>query len=433
MERPALDRRLPRRTCREALAAGAAALAFACGAMAEEPAAAVPPEPGRVQRWLDPATAPFIPIPEIDTSPHSGLTLGVIPTVLSNNERGELDQIVAPDIIRSQYFGWGSRVRVYEYPSEDTQWSVVGGLKQRVEREFDARYAAGQTHDRPFTWSVEAIYDRSGIPRFFGFGNDSQKSDETSYIDNQGRIDAGTGINFSHAVQLGYALRLRTVSVLPGVLVGLPSIEVRFPALQGLGTLHEVDQRLLLSYDTRDSLTVPRSGARYVIYGGFASRALGSSFADTSAGIDLRRYSRLDEDNTLAWHATLRYMPSARGAPFWALSSLGGDRSVLGERELLRAYGDDRFIDPNLFAAGVELRTRVLNFDAFGTHLAVEFAPFIDVGKVYADADGSPLSRLHRGYGLGIRGVASPFVVGYVDIGYGHEKASVFSGINYPF
>ena len=349
------------------------------------------------------------------------------------NERGELDQIVAPDIIHSQYFGWGSRMRIYDYPSEDTQWSVVGGLKQRVEREFDARYAAGQRRDQRYTWSVEAIYDRSGIPRFFGFGNESPKSDETSYIDNQGRIDASVGYNFSRALQLAYALRLRAVAVLPGVLAGLPSIEVRFPGLQGLRTEREADQRLLLSYDTRDSLTVPRSGARYVLYGGFASRSLGSSFADTTVGIDLRRYSRLDQDNTLAWHATLRYMPSARGAPFWALSSVGGDRSMLGEREPLRAYGDDRFIDPNMFAAGVELRTRALNFDAFGTRLSVEFAPFIDVGKVYADTDGSPFARLHRGYGLGIRGVASPFVVGYVDIGYGHEKASVFSGINYPF
>jgi hypothetical protein len=35
--------------------------------------------------------------------------------------------------------------------------------------------------------------------------------------------------------------------------------------------------------------------------------------------------------------------------------------------------------------------------------------------------------------GLGVRGVASPFVVGYVDIGFAHGKAAVFSGINYPF
>ena len=410
-------------------AAIGAALNLAAAARADE----APPAPSGLKRWFDPATAPFIPIPEIDTAPHSGVTLGIIPTLLFNNERGELNQIFAPDVIHSQYFGWGSRARVYEYPSEDTQWSIVGGLKQRTEREFDALYATGLTRARDYSGSVEAIYDRSGIPRFFGIGNATRKASETSYVDNQGRIDAFIGRNFTRALQLGYALRLRAVSVLPGVLAGLPSIEVRFPGQKGIGSERELDQRLLLSYDTRDSLTVPRSGARYMLYGGVASRALGSSFADSSVGVDARHYWRLDDRNTLVWHAALRLMPSARGAPFWALSSLGGERSVLGEREPLRAYGDDRFIDRNLFATGVELRTRTLNFDAMGTHLSLEFAPFIDVGKVYAASAGSPFSHLHRGAGLGIRGIASPFVVGYVDIGYGHEKASVFSGINYPF
>ena len=42
-------------------------------------------------------------------------------------------------------------------------------------------------------------------------------------------------------------------------------------------------------------------------------------------------------------------------------------------------------------------------------------------------------SQAAIGLGVGFRAVASPYVVGYVDIGYGHEKASVFSGLNYPF
>jgi len=41
--------------------------------------------------------------------------------------------------------------------------------------------------------------------------------------------------------------------------------------------------------------------------------------------------------------------------------------------------------------------------------------------------------KLHATPGFGVRGVASPFVVGYVDIGFAHGKAAVFSGIDYPF
>jgi len=126
-------------------------------------------------------------------------------------------------------------------------------------------------------------------------------------------------------------------------------------------------------------------------------------------------------------------MPSAGNAPFWALSSLGGDRSVTAEREPLRGYGSDRYIDRNMFAGGAELRTRVASFNAFGTRVSLEVAPFVDAGKVFADLGASPFSKLHATPGLALRGVASPFVVGYVDIGFGHGKAAVFSGIDYPF
>jgi len=34
---------------------------------------------------------------------------------------------------------------------------------------------------------------------------------------------------------------------------------------------------------------------------------------------------------------------------------------------------------------------------------------------------------------VGFRGIARPFVVGYVDIGHGSEGAAVFTGLNYPF
>jgi hypothetical protein len=35
--------------------------------------------------------------------------------------------------------------------------------------------------------------------------------------------------------------------------------------------------------------------------------------------------------------------------------------------------------------------------------------------------------------GLGFRGIARPFIVGYVDFGYGSQGVAAFTGINYPF
>ena len=422
-----------------AAACALALLLAGYGARAEEsapaPAAAGPvaPPPSGLARWFDPANTPFIPIPEIDTEPHSGLTLGVIPTWLRTNSRDEIERIIAPDIIHSQYFGWGSRMRIFGYPSADTQWSVVGGLKQRVEREFDGRYLTGQTRSGEFSWSVEAIYDRSGTQRFFGLGNQSVRANETSYVDNQALVAASIGRNFTPWLQLAYVVRPRYVEVLPAVLRGLPSIATLFPALKGIGSEHELQHSAMLSYDTRDALVIPHSGARYIIYDGFVSRALGSSVSYSFFGAEARHYWAFGPDLTLAWHAAARYMPAAGNAPFWALSSLGGDRSVTAEREPLRGYGADRFIDRNMFATGLELRTRVASLNAFGTRVSAEVAPFLDAGKVFAALGASPFSKLRATPGFGLRGVASPFVVGYLDFGFARGKAAIFSGIDYPY
>src|SRR5215472_6507678 len=397
------------------------------------PEAPGPRAPSGLRRWLDPATAPFIPIPEIDTDPYSGTTLGLIPTWLNTNQQDQIERIIAPDIIHSEYFGWGSRMRVFGFPSADAQWSVVGGGKERVEREFDGQYVAGQTRTSPWSWSVEAVYDRSGVPRFYGIGNHTPIANQTNYLDDQARLDVRVGRNFSPRLQLGYLARARYVDVLPGVLPTVPSIETRFPGLLGLGAEHALEQRLTFSYDTRDSVIIPESGARYGLYGGFVSRALGSSVSYSYLGAEVSQYFALGREVTLAWHAAARFMTSAGSAPFWALSSLGGDRSVPGEYEPLRSQGADRWVDRDLLAVGAELRKRVLGFDAFGTRVNLELAPFVDTGRVFSDADSSLGGHVHRAIGLGVRGLASPYVVGYVDFGYGQGRGAVFSGINYPF
>ena len=47
---------------------------------------------------------------------------------------------------------------------------MVGGAKQRVESELDAEYATGILRDRRWSFTARAVYDRSGVPRFFGIG-----------------------------------------------------------------------------------------------------------------------------------------------------------------------------------------------------------------------------------------------------------------------
>jgi len=81
----------------------------------------------------------------------------------------------------------------------------------------------------------------------------------------------------------------------------------------------------------------------------------------------------------------------------------------------------------------LEVRRQVAAFNAFGTHLTLQVAPFYDAGRAFEHGSTFPIGRLHNVLGVGVRGIAAPFIVGYLDVGYGGEGAAVFTGIDYPF
>lgn len=383
---------------------------------------------------FDPMAAPFIPIPEIDVDPNAGTTLGIFPVWLITDKDENIRRIIAPDVLYNPYFGYGARGRIFAFPSDDSQWSVVGGAKQRVEREFDFEYASGRTRDERWSLNAQFSYDRSGIPRFYGIGNKTRSESETNYTDQQMLAVIDLGLNITHAWQLGYMMRVRQVDILPGTIDHITSIEQRFGAISQAGSTHEWLQRFAVTYDTRDNITVPTRGSRLTFYAGAATRS--NPFTDslyTETGIDVRQFSPIGNKTTIATHAALRYMPAVHNAPFWALSSIGGDRSVIGFDQPLRGFGEGRFRDRNAFSASIEVRNTVLSLNAFATHIDIELAPFVDIGKVSATTNSSLFSELHKVVGLGFRAIAKPFVVGYVDVGYGSEGAAVFTGIDYPF
>jgi outer membrane protein assembly factor BamA len=222
--------------------------------------------------------------------------------------------------------------------------------------------------------------------------------------------------------------------VLPGTLKGIASLETRFGSILGVGTNSELLNRFSIVYDTRDNVTIPSTGMKWVVYTGLASRR--GDFNDSlydEAGVDGRAYWSITPRTVLAAHISLRYLPDAHRLPFWALSSLGGDSSDIGGSQPLRGFGPGRFYDRDAFSASAEVRQQVASINAVSTHVDLELAPFVDVGRVFARASTSPLSQLHSVGGLGIRGLARPFVVGYIDVGYGSEGVAVFTGIDYPF
>jgi outer membrane protein assembly factor BamA len=153
----------------------------------------------------------------------------------------------------------------------------------------------------------------------------------------------------------------------------------------------------------------------------------------SEAGFEGRQYFPLGHQAVLALHAALRYLPSGHRLPFWALSSIGGDRAFLGGAQPLRGYGLGRFTDRNAFSFSAEFRRTIGSLNIMSSQIDFQIAPFVDVGRVFSRPSTNPLSHLHSVGGLGMRGLAPPFIVGYVDVGYGSEGVAVFTGINYPF
>jgi hypothetical protein len=384
--------------------------------------------------WLNPTTWPVLPVPEIAVGPNSGTTLGIIPTILHTNAANQITRIIAPDITHNPYFGLGVDARIFEYPSLNTEWSVVAGMQQRVQSSFDALWETGLLRESRWSVSLEADYNRSGTPRFYGFGNDSLRINQTNYTRQQMWVRAKLGWNITHAWQLEYTFEARKVKVTAGSLPHIPSITGRFVDLLGIGTTHELLDRLALIYDTRNNIVIPTSGMDVVAYGGVASRNV--SIDDslfTEAGIDGRFYWSPTHRLTVATHVDLRYEPTTHHVPFWGLSSLGGDASTIGGSQPLRGYGTARFYDRNAFVFNLELRQTVLSLNTLSTHILIQVTPFFDTGRVFHHYSTLPFDHLHNVVGIGFRGIAPPSVVGYVDVGEGSEGIAVFTGINYPF
>jgi Omp85 superfamily domain len=386
--------------------------------------------------WLDVSTWPLIPVPEIAVDPDSGTTLGILPTWLHTNDQHEITRIIAPDLTHNPYFGLGAHFRVFEYPSSDEQWSVVTGIRQRVERSFDYEFQKGRLRDANWSINTSLIYDRSGTPRYYGIGNRSLLSDETNYTASQLVAQAQFGYNLNHTWQLQYTTRARRMEITEGTLSKVPTIESRYPQVHGLGVTNEVLNQVALVYDTRDDATIPTRGTQWVAYAGVnGHNATISDSIYSMAGIDARTFVPLPmlSDTILAAHGAVRYLPSGHDIPFYDLSSIGGGESDIAGEQMLRGFGQGRFVDRNSYSGTIELRHRAFSFDAAASHVDIEVAPFVEVGRVSSNIGVDPFSSLHKVVGVGFRGIARPSVVGYVDIGYGTEGAAVFTGINYPF
>jgi hypothetical protein len=381
----------------------------------------------------DPNSWPFIPVPEVATDPNGGVTYGVLPVWLFTDNKNEITSILAPDINSNSTLGPGGNFRYLAYPSSDTNWYAEAGAQETIARNVDIDYQTGRQHKKWWSFEGRFFFEKDPTERFFGTGNHSKEGNQSNYTTKQIYGEAIFGINFTDKFQLSLMERPRYVRIEEGGFTSVPSIFQQFPHQKGLNGGSEVLTRVMLQYDSRDSLDIPRSGTLARLYYGIADRRFGSSISYNRFGGELRQYYTVGERITFVGHVFNEYEPVGGEVPFWSQARLGGDESLLTDQQTLRGYGSGRFVDNNMFVMNFEMRTRVWDKTIFGTHGILELAPFAEAGRVAHNLSFNPFSELHPVGGIGFRGIAEPFVVGFVDIGWGGEGAAVFSGINYPF
>jgi len=381
----------------------------------------------------NPDSWPFIPVPEVATDPNGGTTVGILAALLYTDSKNQITDIIAPDLETNTTLGPGGTFRYLSYPSEDTNWYATAGGQENIARRVDIDYQTGRTRKQWWSFEGRLYFEKDPTERFYGVGNDTRLGNQTNYTTNQLYGLGVLGLNFTEDLQLALSVRPRRVRIQRGAFTSVPPIFRLFPHQKGLDGGSEVLNQAVFSYDTRDSLQVPRAGGLALVYFAIADRRFMSSVSYTRFGGELRRYYKLNEKVTLAGHVFLEYNPSAGETPIWSMGRLGGQESLLTDQETLRGYGAGRYIDNNVAVASAEVRTRVWDHDIFGTHGILEIAPFMDVGRVGHDLGYDPFTDVHTVGGIGFRGIAEPFVVGFVDVGYGGEGVAVFSGINYPF
>src|SRR6266436_6040843 len=381
----------------------------------------------------DPNSWPFIPVPEVATDPNGGVTYGVLPVWLFTDDKNEITSILAPDINANSTLGPGGNFRYLAYPSSDTNWYAVAGAQETIARKVDLDYQTGR--DRKKWWSFEGrfFFERDPTERFFGQGNHSHEGNQSNYTTEQLYGQAILAVNFSERLQFSMMERPRYVRIQEGGFTSVPSIFTQFPHQKGLNGGSEVLSQWMIQYDSRDSVDIPRTGQLARLYYSVADRRFGSSISYNRFGGELREFYTVGKRITFAGHIFTEYEPAGNEMPFWSQARLGGQESLLTDQETLRGFGAGRYVDNNLFVMNAEMRTRVWEKKIFGTHGILELAPFAEAGRVSHRMGYDPFSDLHPVGGIGFRGIAEPFVVGFVDVGWGGEGAAVFSGINYPF
>jgi hypothetical protein len=369
----------------------------------------------------------FIRLPVLDTDPNRGVTVGVMPiAVLQGENDDRIRQIHAPSLSYNTNFGVQPTYRYYLYPKDDATLVLRGALS-KFENELLGQYADASFLGTPADVFLRVQHNTDAGQRFFGFGPDSSRLNESNYreIMLMYRATAGYPL-FGTKWRARGGSRFQASQFGDGPIPNLKGFRSTHPGQFSERRQQTHETRLALEYDSRDHGVTMSRGQFHQLAFDSSMRGFMSQYDYNRWTLDSRGYFPWAPGRVFALQAKLEQLTGAVPPPFWLQSRLGGKYG-------LRAYGEGRYVDRGMALVNAEQRFTVFEKKMAGVTTEFQAAPFVGAGTVFDEPGKAHRKFVRPVVGAAIRAVAKPQVVGSVDFGVGREGLSVFMDINYSF
>jgi outer membrane protein assembly factor BamA len=405
------------------------ALALLCSACTSLVPREKLPYPLATEESADQVKIVSLPLPVIAASPNEGFTSGALGAFLVHNKRDEVTSLIAPQLNFNPNFGTTTTLYAAFYPSPARSVEINLSRSTRVNDDYEMKLRDVTLMDGKLELNAFLYHFTDGSSRFYGFESGSTQDGETNYANREdGFTITGTWPLYKH-VSLQIGERLRRVAIDRGAIDSLPFVRDRYdtagvPGLNGF-TAHA--QKLALVYSTLDSPTMPT-------YGGAAKLSVEGSLRFLGSDENYRHYE-VEAKGFVPADTGKRFISAFRVLYNQTLGDMVPflERSILGGENSLRAYGRNRFIDSSCLLLNLEERIRLFRWEIFDVTADWELSPFVDSGAVMHSLKSVSGDDFHISYGVGLRAVVRPNIVGRMDLGWGSEGMAVFVGLGYPF
>lgn len=370
------------------------------------------------------------------TAVAGGRELGGVPAVNYDSDEG-FGYGVALELY---YYGAG--LAPYRYTIQPTVALSTGG-----KRDFDVFFDA--PHVLPRNWRIDAYAatERQRFSPYYGIGNETAWRPELRTEANPD-FYAYDRTRTQLLVNLQHRLGASPVRLLLGAGISRMTIDLQ-PRDRGTTLLAQdsgwtagIDDpagwsnfaRAGLVWDTRDREVGPRHGTWTELLVQRVDGHLGSTADYTRWTLADRRY--FSPWPRLTYANRLLVQKVSGPAPFYDLYLIQTSfkqQEGLGGAKTLRGIPKDRYVDTGLALWNAELRWRATDFAAIGKAWHLVLNGFVDTGRVWGQ-DRFALSRLHTGYGGGLRlGMGESFVVA-LDGGHSREATlPIYIGLGYLY